>query len=108
MAERKAECVLHDCTQDQRLDRIERDVAAHDTRIKAAEDALAAGAVVFAEVRKDLAQIQLTLAEIRAKQEAGPSLYEKLVDAAIHWGVPAAILGIVWVLAKSGQVPRVH
>lgn len=95
----------------QRLDALETRADDHSNRIRAAEKDLGDGRVEFAGIKRDLAQIQATLAEIKtqlARPAQPESIGDKMIDAAIHWGVPSVIVGLLWVLAKSGQVPGVH
>jgi uncharacterized coiled-coil protein SlyX len=100
-----------DCPLEHRLDAAERRADAQSERITRAESQLGDGRVQFAELRKDLqalnASLQQVLAELRAAQAARPTAWDKVRDAAIHWGVPVVIGALLFAVARSGQIPGV-
>ncbi len=99
----------HKCDQEHRLTACENRSDDHSDRIRDAELALQNGRVEFAEIKKDLAAIQLALAELKVQLAAKPSDWQqKIVDALIFWAVPLVAGGILWSIVKSGQVPGVH
>ena len=87
-----------DCTQERRITNMESAQYEH-------AQALSDGRVTFAEIQRDLAQIQATLAEIKV-QIAGktPDWVITLRDAAINWITLAVLGGIFWSVVKSGAV----
>lgn len=95
----------HECSQEHRIAALEHRSDDHSGRIREAETALGDGRVQFAEIRKDLAQIQVLLLEMRAGKQ---SFADKAIDAAIHWGVPAVIVAMIYAIAKSGQIGGVQ
>jgi hypothetical protein len=99
----------HDCTQEHRLQAIEQRVSEHGHALTQHAIALTDGKIEFASIKKDLAQIIQAQAELKVALLTKPSsIGEKIADAAIHWCVPAVILGLLYVFAKSGQIPGVH
>lgn len=84
------------CTQERRIIALEEKQSEHS-------DTLADGRVRFAEIQRDLAQIQVTLAEIKA-QLAGKTAdwVITLRDAAINWIALAVLGGLFWAVVKSG------
>jgi hypothetical protein len=96
---------IHVCDQAHRLSALEHRADDHSDRITKAETALGDGRVQFAEIRKDLAQIQALLMEMRAGKQG---FADKAIDAAIHWGVPAVIVALIYAIAKSGQIGGVQ
>jgi hypothetical protein len=98
-----------DCTQEHRLVSIEQRVGEHGAALAQHAIALTDGKIEFASIKKDLAQIIQAQAELKVALLTKPSgIGDKIVDAAIHWGVPAVILALLYVFAKSGQIPGVH
>lgn len=86
----------HVCTQDQRITKCESRLDAHDTT-------LTDGKIEFASIKKDLAQIMVTQAEIKlALSNKSTDIWEKVVGAIIFWGVPAICGGLLWAVVKSG------
>ncbi len=99
----------HHCDQAHRLLTIEAEQSKQNTRLDNAETALHSGRVEFAEIKKDLAAIQLALAELKVQIAAKPGDWQqKIVDALIFWAVPLVCGGVLWSIVKSGQVPGVH
>lgn len=99
----------HKCDQEHRIGALETRAEDHHGRIRDAETALHNGRVEFAEIKKDLAAIQLALAELKVQIAARPSDWQqKVVDALIFWAVPLVCGGVLWSIVKSGQVPGVH
>ena len=99
----------HKCDQEHRLTALEKRADDQSNRLRDAETALHNGRVEFAEIRRDLAAIQLALAELKVQIAARPSDWpQKIVDALIFWAVPLVGGGILWSIFKSGQVPGVH
>lgn len=97
-----------DCTQAHRLDSMEERIHDHGLALTQHAVALTDGKIEFASIKKDLAQILQNQITMQAKMDAKPSnIGEKIADAAIHWCVPAIILGLLYVFAKSGQIPGV-
>ena len=89
---------LPNCSQEQRLDRLEIRADAHDV-------VLTDGKVEFASIKKDLAQIMATQAEIKlALANRTRDVWEQVVGAIIFWGVPALCTAAFWAIAKSGAV----
>ena len=104
----------HGCTQETRISLLEKDVDALQTTVKEmlnTQDAqgvqLGDGRVEFMSIKKDLVVIMTTLVDLRASLAKPVSRGEQVVSAAINWAVPAAIIAILFVLAKSGQIPGV-
>jgi len=94
---------------DSRILRIEETQGEHQERLREHDTALNAGQVTFAEIRKDLAQIMLALAELKAQLAARPAdLWTKVSDASVFWAVPLVLGSLLWAIVKSGQVPGVH
>jgi hypothetical protein len=99
----------HDCVQEDRLSALEKRADDHSDRIKLAEARLNDGRVEFAEIRKDLAALAVTLAEIKvALADRNGDLWAKVRDALIFWLVPIVGGAILFSIVKSGQVPGVH
>lgn len=122
----------HECTQEHRIQKLESKAEAQEPRIQkleakaeaqeqinkkseakadAHESRLSAGDVGFAEVRKDLAQIQTTLTKIEVSLTAPkpePSRLDKFWDACINWSAAVIMVSLLWAIAKSGQIPGVH
>lgn len=98
----------HDCPHEHRLASMEERIHDHGTALTQHAIALTDGKIEFASIKKDLAQILQNQITMQAKLDAKPSgLGDKITDSAIHWGVPAIIVALLWVFAKSGQIPGV-
>jgi uncharacterized coiled-coil protein SlyX len=97
-----------DCLLEPRLTAAEKRADAHSVRIERTETALADGRVQFAEVRKDLqaltSALQSLVTEVRAERAAKPTFLNKVADAAIHWGVPLVLGGLLWAIVQSRAV----
>ena len=94
---------------DSRIMRIEETQGEHQERLREHDTALNAGQVTFAEIRKDLAQIMLSLVELKVQLASKPAnVWGKIGDAVVFWAVPLAMSGLLWAIVKSGQVPGVH
>lgn len=94
---------------DSRILRIEETQEEHHEQLREHDAALHAGQVTFAEIRKDLAQIMLALAELKAQIAARPAdIWSKVCDASVFWAVPLVLGSLLWAIVKSGQVPGVH
>jgi hypothetical protein len=98
----------HECDQEQRLTSLEKAQDDQGSRIRDCEAALSDGRVQFAEVRKDLSQIMVSLVELKAQIAGTSPVWEKIRDAAIFWAVPLIGGAILWAIVRSGQVPGVH
>ncbi len=102
----------HACDQEHRLVALERARDDHSGRLRDAEKSLGDGRVEFAELRKDLQAATRAIEALtervgKAMEEKKNAVWEKVLDAVIHWGVPAIIVALLWVFAKSGQIPGV-
>ena len=94
---------------DSRLLRIEETQGEHDARLREHDVTLSKGQVTFEGIRKDLAQIVLSLAELKVQLAARPAdIWGKIGDSIVFWAVPLAMSGVLWAIVKSGQVPGVH
>ena len=90
------------CTQEQRLEKLEKATDAHGI-------ALTDGKIEFASIKKDLAAIQATLVKIEARLEkTGAGYLTVAANAAIFWIVPLVGGGILWAIFQAGKVPGVH
>jgi len=98
-----------DCTQEHRLASMETRIAEHGQSLTQHAIALTDGKIEFASIKKDLATIIQSQAEMKLAlaNKPVPGIGEKIADAAIHWCVPVIIGAILFMIAKSGQIPGV-
>ena len=99
-AENPAGC----CSQEHRIEKLEAKIESH-------ESTLTDGKIEFASIKKDLAQILLSQSEIKlvlSKPLQEPTRLDKFWDAMVNWAAGAILVGGLWVLAKSGQIPGIH
>lgn len=90
------EIPVHHCTNEQRIAKVEVRLDAHDTT-------LTDGKIEFASIKKDLAQIMVTQAEIKlALSNRTSDIWDKVLGAVVFWGVPAICGGLLWAVVKSG------
>jgi hypothetical protein len=101
--EQRAECVKHES----RIVALERDVT--DLRATTADHGtrLHQGDIGFVQIRADLHALTkaVTDAVEQMKAASGFNWQHQALSALINWGVPIAILILVWALVGSGAVP---
>lgn len=98
-----------DCPLEPRLIAAEKRADAQSSRIERTESALADGRVQFAEVRKDIqaltSALQALVTEVQTDRAAKPKAWDKIADAAIHWGVPLVLGALLWAIFESRREP---
>lgn len=84
---------------DSRLIKLESKVEHHDARLHA-------GDMGFLDMRKDLQALAKAVNDAveQMKTNAGVNWGHEILRALISWGVPVAILVIVWALVGSGAI----
>lgn len=98
----------HSCTQESRIQALERRDDDHSDRIRRCETSLADGRVQFAELRKDMQATTSAVDHLAKVVELSaannrPDYAADAIRAVIFWVVPAAIGVVIW-LVKAGAV----
>jgi septal ring factor EnvC (AmiA/AmiB activator) len=92
-----------------RISALEKRADDHTADIRKVNEAIADGRVGFAELKKDIQAATTAITdlthEVKASNASRPSTMDKVKDAAIHWCVPALIVGALWVFSKTGIIP---
>ena len=108
----------HGCDKEPRIAFLESRMDAVGIQLTTHDQAFMNGQIEFASIKKDLAQIITNQSKVEAtlitvqyavsQPRSSATRLDKFWDACITWSAGSLILGVLWVVAKSGQIPGVH
>jgi hypothetical protein len=99
--------VQHRCEQERRIRQLERDRDDHAKRLHEGDMTMLKLSLAVDRFTAIVDRLEKRLDAQDAEKAKGNPTTEKIKDALISWGVPVAVVMILWLAAASGAIPGI-